>query len=527
MRADQRAAQEARRAERAQAGKSCDVIGQWLTDPAGMPEEVLALRFGGGERLEPSAPARRISYEAWLFQDERAISALGLRFDEVPAAERPRLMQMGKGCGFPRNARGQSIADPMLFFRAFSERYFPGYAKEVVTIREAHAEIAAARSDLPALASGEAGIARYREHAAKMGRLKAYLADTERKAYQQAFHAAYDGVVQGFHAQRIRAAMPGAQGLEGILALAALQAEMHRDADMVGASASVPPELRARQTALARGVVEGERRRIDDLGTGLAGLERGVRWHAETPLRKEGRLAGSVPELRDVLGYFEDKRGQTLEAAEPELSRRIRQARNESELQQLVDRYVPLDVDRQGRGGTALTTALAAQRDELHKRSVIGAVPAANSEPLGKPDLRTTSSSKGEPSESDMYDAFNAQIEQINAEGRRTAERCNNRDFKQGQGDPLLAMQCLQYSMSVGVTNGGQGVMAPQFKVSRFEKIACEKAQGAAGYRCDYVAGFAGNLNMPPSLGAMTSRGSAMQARFVNQGNRWLLLRDQ
>ena len=130
-----------------------------------------------------------------------------------------------------------------------------------------------------------------------------------------------------------------------------------------------------------------------------------------------------------------------------------------------------------------------------------------------------------EPTEAEMRAAVEAQFENANAEMRSTAERCSNREFNRGQGDPVLAMQCIQYAMTGGMTQGGQGVRAPQFKLSRFEKIGCEKAQGKVGYLCDYVAGFGSDMrNMPPSLQRMTNDGSLSQGRFVKRGDRWLRL---
>ncbi|MDP3822652.1 MAG: hypothetical protein Q8R33_14360 [Burkholderiales bacterium] len=120
-----------------------------------------------------------------------------------------------------------------------------------------------------------------------------------------------------------------------------------------------------------------------------------------------------------------------------------------------------------------------------------------------------------------MHDAFNDLLQAQNGQATDVAERCNNRDY---QGDSVLAMQCLQYAMGVGMTRGGQGVVAPQFKISRFEKLGCERAQGEAGFRCDYVAGIAGNVNLPPSLNSVVKNGSATQARFVKRGSGWSML---
>ena len=260
-----------------------------------------------------------------------------------------------------------------------------------------------------------------------------------------------------------------------------------------------------------------ERARIDALGSGVVGLERGVQWHEEYVRRYDGRYTSAVPELRTMLAYFEEQRGPLLDAAAPELTRRIAQTRDEAELRQLVAHTIPLDIDQRRASGTALMTRVAAQREELHKRSVIG-------NPVGAGGGAPPRTASGEPSEADMYDALNARLQGVNDEARRTAERCNNREFQKGQGDPVLAMQCLQFGVGVGVTQGAQGVLPPQFKVSRFQKIACEKAQGEAGYQCDYVAGFAGNLNLPPSLGTLVKNGEMTQARFVRQDRGWLLI---
>ena len=128
-----------------------------------------------------------------------------------------------------------------------------------------------------------------------------------------------------------------------------------------------------------------------------------------------------------------------------------------------------------------------------------------------------------EPTENEMRAAVEAHFGQANDAADETARRCNNREFKQGQGDPLLAMQCLAYGMGAGVTDGGSSVRAPKFSLTRFEKIACEKAQGKAGYVCDYVIGYGTNM---PSIPAETigRQGAASQSRFVQRNDSWVML---
>lgn len=121
------------------------------------------------------------------------------------------------------------------------------------------------------------------------------------------------------------------------------------------------------------------------------------------------------------------------------------------------------------------------------------------------------------PNEQEMCGAIAAKFGAVNENLRQTKKLCEQRAFR---NDPLLAMQCLQqYGAS-----GGTGNMA--VRITRCEKIACEKASSQAGYVCDYVIGMAmpGNAAMRGSLGAMASNGSLGQGRFVRTGNRWLFI---
>jgi hypothetical protein len=139
----------------------------------------------------------------------------------------------------------------------------------------------------------------------------------------------------------------------------------------------------------------------------------------------------------------------------------------------------------------------------------------------------------GEPSEAEMRAAYEGRLNAINAHAQATAQKCNKREYRQGQGDPMLAMECLAYAASApGASRGGAarggvargGVAAPQFQASYFRKIACEKAQGEPGYYCDYSAGMNSNLNAPPSMAGMMQRGSVSQARFVKRESGWLMM---
>lgn len=132
------------------------------------------------------------------------------------------------------------------------------------------------------------------------------------------------------------------------------------------------------------------------------------------------------------------------------------------------------------------------------------------------------SAAMAEPTAQEMKAALESRFAAINEGMSDVAERCNRRDF---QNDPVMAMQCLQIAITGGLKNGGTEVNSASFNLSRFEKIACEKAQGKPGFICDYVAGMGSNMrHLPPSLAALMQNGQMTQARFVRQGNRWLIL---
>lgn len=124
----------------------------------------------------------------------------------------------------------------------------------------------------------------------------------------------------------------------------------------------------------------------------------------------------------------------------------------------------------------------------------------------------------GEPSEADMLAAYQRRLQGVNNYTRSTAEQCQRGEYKRGQGDPVLAMQCLAF----GSTGAGGG--APAMKATQFRKIACEKAQGEPGYWCDYTAGIDMNMPLPPSMANLMRGGSVSTARFVRTESGWLMM---
>lgn len=520
-RAEQAARRDASQTSRADQQALCDRIVAWLADTGerDIPAAVLALRFGGGSRSS-TTPATQIPYESWLFQDGRFAAAFGERFDAVDAQTRRRFQSAGNGCAAPRNARNQAIADNMLFFRAFDDRYYVRYGQGVAAIREAHVRRKAMATALAGLPANDEGLRSYRQYAEQAAALEPFLTLERRQAQQQAFRASYQRVVQPMHYQAQHDALRSAQGAAGLTALVMLQREQARDARIAGTTPALAPDVQARQQSLARDAVAGARREIDALDDGLTGLMQEADWYRQHQAGL-GALAGDVPELAEISRHFLATRGKTLDGAQAALGARIAATDSPESLNALLAQYLALPEDRTRPSGLALLAQADIQRQTLHKRTILGgATPAA---PLpGQPVLPTTAPA-GEPTESEMYDALAHALDSHNTAAREVAAQCNNRAFVTNN-DPAQALQCLQYGLAVGVTNRAQDVVAPVVAISRFEKIGCEKAQGEPGYRCDYVAGMSSNVALPASVQALYREGAITQARFVRQPSGWLLI---
>jgi hypothetical protein len=123
----------------------------------------------------------------------------------------------------------------------------------------------------------------------------------------------------------------------------------------------------------------------------------------------------------------------------------------------------------------------------------------------------------GEPSSRDMCLAIADQFDAVNDNIRSKAAAC--RAGGNLKNDPILALQCIGLC---GTSSSCEFAMG----LTRFQRIACEKAQGQPGFVCDYVLGFsssnAAQAQMYASIGAAS--GSVTQGRFVRTPNGWIKL---
>lgn len=504
----------------------CARIGSYL---AGIPKLPAAARNSRQGGLSTNG----VPYESWLLQDAFFVPAFGSRFDALGADEAQRFKAAGTNCKAPAGEDGQKISDPMLFYRAFHAPYADRYKRGVAEIRSRNAEADRMIDSLKSLARDASAVSRFEEISARRQTTGAFLLPQASAELDQAFKDAYRRIVVPVRTEQLEAAARGAHGIAGLRSLAALRNDVQRASSSAGVAVGLPAGFVQRYDALVAEVGAAERRRVDSFGGGLEGLERGAVWKREFD-QSIGNIDRSLPAVGD---YFLQKRSEIIGRARPQLLAGISASKSEAELNDFLLRYIPLPDDQQGAVGLPIASAVQAQRARLSKAAVLArndgaagveSITAPRSPPpVERRSSSTSASSGGEPTEDQMYDAYKGRVDNINAQLASTMEQCNRREYKAGGGDPVLALQCLSVGIGAGLKDGGRSFNTPSFSISRFKKIACEKAAGRAGYHCDFVAGVETTMqNVPRSFARMLSDGEIRQGRFVQQSSSWMMLEE-
>lgn len=486
---------------------------------AGMAARTPSARADGLEGAR-RPPAASIPRDAWLLEDSRFAPQFGKPYDQLSPDELARFQKMGAGCRSAGRVAGVAPSDQAFFSRVFMPMLFPTLSKGVQAIRAGRQDALAAISKLDTLAPGEDGVQAYQQIAADAAQLRSFMATSEADAFDRALQAANERVVRPAMASMAQHTIARAQGYEGLVAVNKLLRELdpaNRRAPSSGDAATLQ-QLAAKQSAIAGALAREEKARLAALGAGVVGLERGVAWSKEFNARY-GNFT-DVREIADVWRDFLARRGALIEASRAELSRRIGQARDAAELDALMARYLPLESDQRSEGGTALATRVAEQRDAIDKRRVLGdtvATPAADGARGGQAAPARVAAeplAKGEPSESDMYDLVKEQFDAQARKIRQMAGMCKSG----GSNDPAAALLCLSGAMGKAVGAGDA------MKITKFEKLGCERASGKPGYVCDYLVGVSGGVTraMGPSMAAIYGDDGAAQARFLKSKSGWM-----
>lgn len=245
-------------------------------------------------------------------------------------------------------------------------------------------------------------------------------------------------------------------------------------------------------------------RSISGFPAGLAGLETSARFYHEATSRysrNNGRC--------DFAPALAQARSAMLISAEATLSQRIHGASSSGELNTLTSKYLGVPSDTVNPAGQRLTNLIAKRRDEFDVIAARQAAADAERRRQGICAQLSTVTTGDEPSERDMCNAINAQLQARMAQGDAYAANCDNMSNSVG------ALTCL---FGKSMQAGGQGV-----GIGSFQKIACVSAaaQGKPGFFCDYAIRMSANNDV---LGPIvnSSTGSMNTARFVKSANGWL-----
>lgn len=337
-----------------------------------------------------------------------------------------------------------------------------------------------------------------------------------------------------------RQTIADAKGLEGFLKLDALSKNFLArplipdsiDPQAEAARAANARALAARMDEIALEIAAMERQRIDALGNGLTGLERGVQWRAGYNTRL-APLAQRVKPFNELSDYFLERRQGLLQGSDNALIRVLQNARDEPALQKLKAQYL-LPEDAITVPGTKILTAVAEQSREIEKRTAIGpslqedrkqlANTAASSVGTAATGVRADANSNtpsGEPSQEVMYDLLRTVLDQGARKQAEFLSQCRSNGV-QGS-DPAMNYLCAVVMIGKGIQTGSIEADKPA-KILKFEKLGCAPAVGQAGYMCDYELAVEKSLN-PALVGPQAKRlleGSSLkQARFLQSRDGW------
>jgi hypothetical protein len=283
--------------------------------------------------------------------------------------------------------------------------------------------------------------------------------------------------------------------------------------------AAVRAGLQQRRGTLVRDAVAAERQRLAAIDAGPGGLEAMAAWHRDALGRLDEQARGEA-DVQQLMRDFRARRDQQLAAALPTLAARVRGARSAAEIGTTLGQALAVPGDAESSPGRELRQLAPAREEQLHKSDVLGAqaqerpsAPVAAAVPAAA--VTATAGTSREPTASEMYDLIQARFNSV-AEGVRSAEA----DCRRGPSanDPVRNVMCLGALMQ-----GGAGAGQPM-KITKFEKLGCERASGKPGYVCDYILGYSGGATgaAGPTMAALVGRGNAGQARFLRTSDGWV-----
>ncbi|MGA7180301.1 MAG: hypothetical protein WBX11_12030 [Thiobacillaceae bacterium] len=502
-----------------------------------------------------------------LIEDGRFSSAFGKTYDRMTPQELQQLVRdvVPLCVTNPSGPLGGAYGNlRSVVYQAFNSGLQANYVLQLNNARSATAETASLTAEVQTLQPTEEGHSRLMVIRQAGDAAAAKAARPQAEAYAKAMAEAQQRVVAPVESAQVKAAVATANGYDGLVQLSKLYADLEQrgtsnagtrvnpqtpyarkfNPDMWGHQqmpddGTPNPAIRenlqtldTRMNEIGMDLSAIERSRINALGQGLVGLERGVQWQADYNQRFR-RFATQVRPLGELQGYFNTKRQATLAAASNEFRQEVRHAGSEAQLVALQRRYL-LASDDAMVSGTQLLTAIAEQQREIEKREALGASldaerreAAASTSPQGNPAAaqqpKASESAAGEPSQEVMYDLVRQRYEDEAARIKDLERSCSGSQSMGAMntlGGSTDAVLCL----SVGLV-GGVGADQP-LKITHFEKLGCALASGKPGYYCefDYTVTGGPSKFLGPITQSLTGEGGVGNARFLRKGGSWIMI---
>ena len=516
--AEQAKREKERQAAEAELRKTCDRYKTWLADSSTIPMAVVFRRSpSSGEQKR--WPALTVPRDAWIFQDSRTRELFGATFESVAAEERERWEATARKCRVEPGDQQREFLDPLATLgNVFSDTSrYDRIVEGLGRIRKAHARIEQLIEQLPEL-QGQADEDRFRQLAEEADGLESFADNKLHRRLQEAIAAAYRQTVDGPRTRVLLRTVRGANGYEGLVALAKIEDEISGDTIRYGAAPTWPDEVRERKEDLLRQVAEQEKADIDGLGHGLDGVKHGTEWYTEFSARKASvRNVVTAQWRSEIAQHFRKTRDQMLRESESEMAALIANAESQAQLGSVLSTFLPMEDDRTGDVGKEMILLAIARQAVIEKATALGI-----STRQAISDSNRTG--QGPPTEGDTYDALMGKFAAINYGVKSVTNDCNRAVNRGGALDPFRAMACLVIGAGQGVTEGVKTIAAPQYRITTFRRVGkCAKAVNAQGWMCDYVLGWEGGTRMG-LISDLLASGAQSQSRFVWDDGRWVCL---
>jgi hypothetical protein len=485
-----------------------------------------------------------------LFMDEEFSPVFGKPFDKMTDEERRTIMLAIRECGSQQKDQGdlfmyQNALGGPLRGTIFSADVISQLAYRR-TLRQQHQQLL---KDLPALPATDASLDRVT--ALRDSELKnfAVLWPSEHRELSEAIDAAGARLASPAVERWVDAVVAGATGYPGLAEVMAARSRLtgvrqppaagtvSRPApasrgSAVAVRASGPSDvylamasdearkrseskLQARADALVRDLIAVETTKLASLGTGLQALEAGSAWYGNV-IVSFGSLSSHAA-VQEAIGTLETRRQKDLAAGADAVLAKVNQAQTVAQVRAITATYFGVPSDRTNAAASRVLTAAATREQKLGAAAARAEEEARSATNLCK-SVRADdgAGAAGAPSSRDVCMAVADQFDTLNGAVRSRGAAC--RSGGNLKNNPALAIQCIALC-------GGSTNCEFSMSLTRFQKIACEKAQGQPGFVCDYVVGFSSsNAAMADIFATIGASGSVTQGRFVRTASGWIKL---